>query len=72
MKMMENLKPWDGHDKHGNYSYPAEDIVAWNMMIDDNGSVYYIPHDGANKIQVWCPASQLTSHLHRLEQIKAR
>ena len=70
--MMENLKPWDGHDKHGSYQYPLEDIAAWGMMIDDNGTVYYVAHDGTSDLRVWCPASQLTTHLHRLEQIRAR
>lgn len=63
---------WDGRDPAGRYQYPADQINYWNMTIDDSGTVYYIPHDGKNEPQIWCPAVNLTRHMHRLEQIAAR
>lgn len=63
---------WDGRDATDRYQYPVDDINAWNMTIDDNGTVYYIPHDGTSEPLIWCPAADLTRHMHRLEQIAAR
>ena len=66
------MKRWNGSDASGRYQYPADQISAWTMTIDERGTVYYIPHDGKNEPQIWCPASILTRHMHRLEQIAAR
>jgi hypothetical protein len=66
------MKRWNGTDATGRYQYPQDDINDWNMTIDERGTVYYIPHDGTNEPRVWCPAADLTRHLHRLEQIAAR
>ena len=66
------MKRWSGIDASGRYQYPADQISYWNMTIDERGTVYYIPHDGTSEPRIWCPASILTRHLHRLEQIAAR
>ena len=68
--MMKNIKPWDGYDKTGRYFYDTDDD-RFKYFIDENGSIYYNYPEHPDLL-VWCPASQLTSHLRRLEQIKAR
>lgn len=67
------MKQWNGKDASGKYQYPLEEIKFWNMQIDENGTIYFMNHDVIPKLMIWCPASQLTSHLHHiLVQIPAR
>ncbi len=47
------------------------DGYDYKYYIDDNGTIYYNYPEHPDLL-VWCPASQLTAHLHYLEQIKAR
>ena len=59
---MENkYKQWDGICGYLRYKTPE------GLLIDDEGTVYFIGHDG--KPWIWCPASRLRIHLHRLYQI---
>ena len=68
--MMENIRPWDGYDKSRRFYYNT-DNNRFKYYIDDNGTIYYNYPEHPDLL-VWCPASQLTAHLHYLEQIKAR
>lgn len=67
-----NLKPWDGKDKSGRYQYPLKEIRDWDMTIDDEGNIWYYTHEDIPKLNLWCTAKRLTSHMHHLEQIKYR
>ena len=59
------LKKWDG--RYERFQYPKKDIDAWNLMIDDDGTIFYTSRDG--RIGIWCPASRLRSHMFRLFQL---
>jgi len=67
------MKKWNGKDSSGKYQYPEDQIDSWNMTIDENGTVYYMTKEEKPNKMIWCPAIQLTSHLHHiLIQIPAR
>ena len=66
------MKKWNGKDVTGRYQFPADQIDYWDMTIDDDGNIIYITHEDPPRQMIWCPASRLTRHLHRLEQIAAR
>ena len=59
--MKNNLKPWDGICGYLQYKTPDQ------LLIDEEGTVYYIGSDGDPRI--WCSAGRLQYHLHRLFQI---
>ena len=59
------LEKWDG--RYEWFQYPKEDIDAWNLMIDDDGTILYKTRDG--QLGVWCPASRLRSHMVKLFHI---
>ena len=59
--MKNKLKPWDGVCGYLKYKMPEQ------LLIDEEGTVYYIGQDG--KPWIWCGAARLQHHLHRLYQI---
>ena len=59
--MGNKLKPWDGVCGYLKYKMPEQ------LLIDEEGTVYYIGADGSP--QIWCSADRLRYHLHRLYQI---
>ena len=59
--MKNKLKPWDGVCGYLKYKMPGQ------LLIDEEGTVYYIGSDGEPRI--WCSAARLRYHLHRLFQI---
>lgn len=63
------MRPWDGTDPTGRYPYPAED--ANSMLVDGEGNVWYYTREKMPQLMIWCAASRLVAHLHRLEQIGA-
>ena len=69
MTAKAELKPWDGKDATGRYQHNIDYVKDWNMMIDEQGTVYY---EINGKHEIWCSASKLTGHLRHLEQIKSR
>lgn len=62
----ETLKPWDGTCNGTPYKYNVEND-PFPMFTAEDGTVYYINGDGV--LCVWCTASRLFSHFHRLHQI---
>ena len=68
--MKNNFKIWDGYDKTKRFYYDTSNS-GFIYYIDDEGTIYYNSNDNSD-LKVWCPSSQLTAHLHHLEQIKAR
>lgn len=58
---MVTYKPWDG--VCGDLHYKSAD----GLVIDEEGTVYFTDYNGP--LWVWCPASRLRIHLHRLYQV---
>ena len=68
-----SLVKWNGKDATGRYQYDPVEIERWNMMINtESGVIYYTSKETEPRQLIWCTAKGLTSHLHRLEQMKAR
>ena len=66
------MTQWNGKDKTKKHQYPMEQIIEWNMQIDNEGTIYYTSHEERPIQKIWCAASELTRHMYHLEQIKAR
>lgn len=62
----EVLKPWDGSCSDPTLKYNAEES-DFPMFISEDGTVYHI--NGSGDLCIWCTASRLRSHLHRLHQL---
>ena len=58
------LKKWNGES--GCFQYSQERISYWKMMIEKDGTIYYMTQETPRKIRIWSPASKLHSHLLRL------
>lgn len=72
---IKKMKKWDGTEPTGRFEYPWPDHLIdneYNLMIDEDGTVYYLTKEEEPELRIWCIASKLTEHLHYLEQIKER
>ena len=58
------LKTWDGKDDI--FQYDKKDISYWKMMINNSGDIYYFTHETPRRLNIYCGASQLHSHLLKL------
>lgn len=67
---MAETKRWDGKSYY--HDIPDEEIDRWNMRIDEEGNVLYTTQEETPREMTWCPASQLSRHMHHLGQIAAR
>lgn len=70
MDDMSSLKQWDG--KCGEYRHDPEQVKAWDMRKDTDGTIWYRTQEKVRQWSIWCPGNSLRSHMHHLEQIKAR
>ena len=66
----KNFCVWDGTCPNSNVKYPFE--LTGDLLIDDEGTVYYHTREENPKLMIWCPASRLRAHLVHLNQIAAR
>ena len=68
------MRLWDGYDRNRNETtrFNIND-ARWIYYIADNGAIFYADRERPEaEARVWCPASMLTAHLHRLWQIRNR
>lgn len=71
MRTLQELKLWDGTAPNG-CKYDIDPDSQFILYIDAGGTVWYARKDTPDMLDIWCAASRLCYHLHRLEQIKAR
>lgn len=61
------VEPWDGTTAGGRCYGDAD-----GLYIDAAGDIWYVLQDGSGRAAIWCAASRLDQHVHRLQQIAAR
>lgn len=61
------VEPWNGTTPGGRCYDKAN-----GLYIDVAGNIWYTRQDGTGRSAIWCSASQLEQHVHRLQQIAAR
>lgn len=63
------VRPWNG-------TTPGGRAVPWyrpgDLLKDAEGNIWYAKKDGSGCAAIWCAASRLEQHVHRLQQIAAR